>query len=235
MTTLSIIVPLYNKEAGISKTLDLIVKKCRDKNINHEIIVIENESTDNSYSVTENYIRNTENISLHSSKKGLGNALKKGISIASCDFIAFIPADFTFGESELEYFSSKNFTLSNYTIGSRAHKDSFSESSFDRKIITFGFNFLKKIILNLNIKDTMGTFIIETKLAKKLSSESFSEQFFITTEFIYRAIKENIEINEIPIINKVDENNQTTVRYFYDSYDAFIDLMKLRKLEGKLK
>ena len=42
-------------------------------------------------------------------------------------------------------------------------------------------------------------------------------------------------INEIPIINKVDENNQTTVNYFYDSYDAFIDLMKLRKLEGKLK
>jgi hypothetical protein len=81
----------------------------------------------------------------------------------------------------------------------------------------------------------MGTFIIETNLAKKLSSESFSEQFFITTEFIFRAIKEGIEIDEIPIINKIDENNQTTVRYFYDSYDAFVDIIKLRKLEGKLK
>ena len=235
MTTLSIIVPLYNKEKGISKTLNLIVEKCRNKNITYEIIVIENESTDNSYSVTQNYIKNTKNIYLHKSKKGLGNALKKGITMANYDFIAFIPADFTFGESELEYFSSKNSTFSDYTIGSRAHKDSFSESSFDRKIITFGFNFLKKIILNLNIKDTMGTFIIESKLAKKLSSKSFSEQFFITTEFIYRAIKEGIEINEIPIINKIDENNQTTVRYFYDSYDAFIDLLKLKKLEGRLK
>ena len=150
-------------------------------------------------------------------------------------YVAFIPADFTFGESELKYFNSKNTVLGDYSIGSRAHKNSFSESSFDRKIITTGFNFLKKTILNLNIKDTMGTFIIETNLAKKLSSESFSEQFFITTEFIFRAIKEGIEIDEIPIINKIDENNQTTVRYFYDSYDAFVDILKLRKLEGKLK
>ena len=44
-----------------------------------------------------------------------------------------------------------------------------------------------------------------------------------------------LEIDEIPIINKIDENNQTTVRYFYDSYDAFVDIIKLRKLEGKLK
>ena len=235
MKTLSIIIPLYNKQAVITKTLDSIVEKCLDENINYEVIIVENESTDNSFSITQKYIANLKNTSLIQSKKGLGNAIKKGISIATYDYVAFIPADFTFGESELKYFNSKNTVLSDYSIGSRAHKDSFSESSFDRKIITTGFNFLKKTILNLNIKDTMGTFIIETNLAKKLSSESFSEQFFITTEFIFRAIKEGIEIEEIPIINKIDENNQTTVRYFYDSYDAFIDILKLRKLEGKLK
>ena len=81
----------------------------------------------------------------------------------------------------------------------------------------------------------MGTFIIESSLAKSLMSSTFSEQFFITTELVFRAIKNNIYISEIPIINKVDENNQTTVRHFYDSYYAFVDLIKLRKLEGKLK
>ena len=48
-------------------------------------------------------------------------------------------------------------------------------------------------------------------------------------------MKEGIQIKEIPIINRVDDTNQTTVRYFYDSFDAFIDLLKLRKLEGRLK
>ena len=235
MKTLSIIIPLYNKEKGISNTLNLIETKCSEMKISYEILIIENESTDNSFDIANNYVKNKDNISLFRSNKGLGNALKKGVAIAKNDYVAFIPADFTFGKSELEYFSRENSQLSEYIIGSRALEDSFSESSFDRKIITVGFNLLKKIILNLNIKDSMGTFIIETNLAKRLCAESFADQFFITTELIFRAMKEGIQIKEIPIINRVDDTNQTTVRYFYDSFDAFIDLLKLRKLEGRLK
>ena len=235
MKTLSIIVPLYNKEKGISNTLNLIETKCSEMKISYEILIIENESTDNSFDIANNYVKNKNNISLFRSNKGLGNALKEGVAIAKNDYVAFIPADFTFGKSELEYFSRENSQLSEYIIGSRALEGSFSESSFDRKIITVGFNLLKKIILNLNIKDSMGTFIIETNLAKRLCAESFADQFFITTELIFRAMKEGIQIKEIPIINRVDDTNQTTVRYFYDSFDAFIDLLKLRKLEGRLK
>lgn len=235
MKTLSIIIPLYNKEKGISNTLNLIETKCSEMKISYEILIIENESTDNSYDIANNHVKNKDNISLFRSNKGLGNALKEGVAIAKNDYVAFIPADFTFGKSELEYFSRENSQLSEYIIGSRALEGSFSESSFDRKIITVGFNLLKKIILNLNIKDSMGTFIIETNLAKRLCAESFADQFFITTELIFRAMKEGIQIKEIPIINRVDDTNQTTVRYFYDSFDAFIDLLKLRKLEGRLK
>ena len=235
MKTLSIIIPLYNKEKGISNTLNLIETKCSEMKISYEILIIENESTDSSFVIANNYVKNKDNISLFQSNKGLGNALKEGVAIAKNDYVAFIPADFTFGKSELEYFSRENSQLSEYIIGSRALEDSFSESSFDRKIITVGFNLLKKIILNLNIKDSMGTFIIETNLAKRLCAESFADQFFITTELIFRAMKEGIQIKEIPIINRVDDTNQTTVRYFYDSFDAFIDLLKLRKLEGRLK
>ena len=235
MKTLSIIIPLYNKEKGISNTLNLIETKCSEMKISYEILIIENESTDSSFDIANNYVKNKDNISLFRSNKGLGNALKEGVAIAKNDYVAFIPADFTFGKSELEYFSRENSQLSEYIIGSRALEDSFSESSFDRKIITVGFNLLKKIILNLNIKDSMGTFIIETNLAKRLCAESFADQFFITTELIFRAMKEGIQIKEIPIINRVDDTNQTTVRYFYDSFDAFIDLLKLRKLEGRLK
>ena len=235
MKTLSIIIPLYNKEKGISNTLNLIETKCSEMKISYEILIIENESTDNSFDIANNYVKNKDNISLFRSNKGLGNALKEGVAIAKNDYVAFIPADFTFGKSELEYFSRENSQLREYIIGSRALEGSFSESSFDRKIITVGFNLLKKIILNLNIKDSMGTFIIETNLAKRLCAESFADQFFITTELIFRAMKEGIQIKEIPIINRVDDTNQTSVRYFYDSFDAFIDLLKLRKLEGRLK
>ena len=111
MKTLSIIIPLYNKEKGISNTLNLIEKKCSEINISYEILIVENESTDNSFNIAENYIKNNKKVSLFQSKKGLGNALKEGVSIAKNDYVAFIPADFTFGQSELEYFSRENSQL----------------------------------------------------------------------------------------------------------------------------
>ena len=62
MKNLSIIVPLYNKENVICKTLDLIVKKCNQESINYEILIVENESTDNSYQKTKKYIENKNDI-----------------------------------------------------------------------------------------------------------------------------------------------------------------------------
>ena len=120
MKTLSIIIPLYNKEKGISNTLNLIETKCSEMKISYEILIIENESTDNSFDIANNYVKNKDNISLFRSNKGLGNALKEGVAIAKNDYVAFIPADFTFGKSELEYFSRENSQLSEYIIGSRA-------------------------------------------------------------------------------------------------------------------
>ena len=55
MKTLSIIIPLYNKEKGISNTLNLIETKCSEMKISYEILIIENESTDNSFDIANNY------------------------------------------------------------------------------------------------------------------------------------------------------------------------------------
>ena len=53
MKSLSIIVPLYNKNQ-IQHTLISINKKCNDLKLNYEIIVVENESTDKSLAKQKN-------------------------------------------------------------------------------------------------------------------------------------------------------------------------------------
>ena len=67
MTTqksLSVIVPLYNKEVFIESTLDNISQLLNS--VDYEIIVIENGSTDNSKIVLENYIISRNNIRVKS-------------------------------------------------------------------------------------------------------------------------------------------------------------------------
>ena len=236
MSSLSIVIPLYNKGDQIKNTLQSIDKKCKELNLIYEILIIENESTDNSLIKATEWLDKNQSIAeVHSTAKGMGNAVKLGILESKYDYITLIPADYTFGESELEYFQKYYSIMGDYVIGSRALKESYAPTPFHRKVITFGFNVLKKLILNLNIKDTQSTFIIKKDLARSLAEISISTQFFITTEFIYRALKKGVEIIEIPIKNKNDKNNKTTVYYFSDSFEMFINLIKLRKLEGKLK
>ena len=47
MSSLSIVIPLYNKGDQIKNTLQSIDKKCKELNLIYEILIIENESTDN--------------------------------------------------------------------------------------------------------------------------------------------------------------------------------------------
>ena len=70
--SLSIVIPLYNKENNIIYTLECIVEKISSPNL--QIIVVENESTDRSEEVAREYInkiKQTVDVELIHSKKVL--------------------------------------------------------------------------------------------------------------------------------------------------------------------
>ena len=54
--SVSVVVPLYNKENTIIETLDSLTTYFEKKSITYEIIIVENQSTDNSKLIVENYI-----------------------------------------------------------------------------------------------------------------------------------------------------------------------------------
>jgi len=87
----SIIIPVYNEADYIISVLD----KCCALPMNKEIIVVDNNSTDNSYSLIQNYIRQTDCnvISLRCLHQGKANAIRYGLLHARGDYIVFQDAD----------------------------------------------------------------------------------------------------------------------------------------------
>ncbi len=87
--SISVIVPLYNKEAYIAKTLDSVLNQTYQ---NYEILIINDGSTDkstdiiNTYTDTRIHLVNQEN-------KGVAAARNLGIEIAKSELIAFLDAD----------------------------------------------------------------------------------------------------------------------------------------------
>lgn len=229
--SISVLIPLYNKEQLIQDTIKQVSTLL--ENCDYEILVIENGSTDNSKAKLLEIISENKNINIEmlESNKGLGNALKKGIRNARKDFVIAVPADFTTGTAEINYFlENEKFS---YVIGSRSISNIKSPGIL-RKLLSFTLRVLNKLLLNIKVKDTQFSFIIETKIAKDLEKSCQSSGFYITAELIYFALKNKIEIIEIPVQIKENKKNQTTINFLSDSFDVFFDIIKIFFKNGRL-
>ncbi len=95
---ISIVIPLYNKESVIKKTLDSILAQPFQ---DYEIVVVDDGSTDNSVEVVKEY--NDPKILLYSQKNsGPSSARNFGVNKSNGDWIIFLDADDTLCPGALE-------------------------------------------------------------------------------------------------------------------------------------
>ena len=95
---LTTIIPAYNCEKYISKTLESILKQ----NISeHEIIIIDDCSQDNTIDICKKFANQYENIKLVrlDENKGVSNARNIGISMSNSKYIHFMDSDDTINEN----------------------------------------------------------------------------------------------------------------------------------------
>lgn len=88
---LSVIIPAYNEEKAIKETIKGLKKELNKLNLEYEIIVVNDTSTDKTKEILEK-INNIKLIN-HPYNKGYGSALKTGIENAKFDLLLFFDAD----------------------------------------------------------------------------------------------------------------------------------------------
>ena len=226
--SLSVIIPLYNKELNIKSTLNQVIEYIDSPNL--QIIVVENGSTDSSKEIAEECIRNLSdknNISLQSSQKGLGNALIEGFKHSNNEWVYFIPADFSFGNSELHFIDEEDL-YKNYHlfIGSKSHPDSKIVRSKTRQLYSLIFNSLLKIMFSIPYNDTQGTVVFKSDILDSIGILR-NQEFLITTEIIVKAYKSKKRILEIPIVD-LGIDTVSTVRPIVDGFKMIISIIKLK-------
>lgn len=91
MKMLSVIIPAYNEEKGISKVIEQLKTVLERTKQPYEIVVIDDGSTDNTAKIVDK-IGNIK-VVRHAQNKGYGAALKTGIKSATGDLILITDAD----------------------------------------------------------------------------------------------------------------------------------------------
>lgn len=93
--SVSILIPLYNAEAYIAETIERCLNQSYE---NIEIIIVDDHSTDNSFSVTQQFECNNIHI-YENPKKGGNSARNYAFQMSKGEYVKFLDAD--------DYFSSE--------------------------------------------------------------------------------------------------------------------------------
>jgi len=93
---LSIIIPLYNEEALVLKTLEKLMGITFPSFVSAvQILVVDDASTDSSFKAVESWVNDKSNVSIikHNKNMGKGAAVKTGVSNSLGDYILIQDAD----------------------------------------------------------------------------------------------------------------------------------------------
>lgn len=155
---LSIIIPAYNEENTIVRVLEKISGIDLGQ-INKEILIVNDNSTDNTARVIEQYIKSnpSENIRFFSHEKnsGKGGAIHTGINNSTGDFLIIQDADLEYDPDE--YLHMLNPILKGFAdvvygsrfMGSNPHRILFFWHTVGNRFLTF----LSNVFTNLNLTD----------------------------------------------------------------------------------
>lgn len=100
---LSIVIPVYNSENHIGRCLDFCLDQDIDSSL-YEAICVDDGSTDNTYSVFEEYRTKYDNIKVvHTANEGVVKTRSYGLSLATGKYVWFVDGYDWIQENCLKY------------------------------------------------------------------------------------------------------------------------------------
>lgn len=204
MEELTILIPALNEE----KTIEIVIKKAQkwlnDRNIDGEILIANNGSTDNTKEIA---LKNGARV-IDVEQKGYGSALISGIENSKGKYIIFGDADDSYNFLEIDEMYDKLKDGNDIVIGNRyAGKMEKGSMKFSHKFIgtpILSFLIRKKFKLNLN-DINCGLRGIKKDAIIKLNCKSSGMEF--ASEMLIKAAKAKLKIEEIPINFYKDKRN----------------------------
>ncbi len=225
---ISLIVPAFKQEKTIQedvKSLDLALSSIASK---YEIIVVVDGFVDKTYEKLKQ-IKNKNLIPLgYEVNKGKGYAIKMGVEKASGDIIGFIDAGMDLNPSEISIMLNlMKLNNADIVIGSKLHPDSLVKYPTSRKILSWGYRSLIKILFRLSVRDTqVGLKFFRKNTAKDVFPRIVVKAFAFDVEVLAVArMKGYNKIIESPIKLTFKQGSVTSTNFWKVSFWTLIDTL----------
>ena len=228
---LSIVIPCYNEEERLPRTIEQIERYLADKEIKYELILVDDGSSDGTRLVQDAAAERNPSVRVEAlpRNRGKGRALAEGVATAKGAEILVTDADLSTPIEELEKLRAELHKGAGVAIASRAVKGSRVEISQPLYRVLMGkvFNMLVQAVLLPGIWDTQCGFkLFRADVAHEVFAQLTTDGFGYDPEVLYRAKKRGVKIAEVPVVWR--NSAPTKVMPIKSSLDMFKHVVRTR-------
>jgi glycosyltransferase involved in cell wall biosynthesis len=193
---ISIILPCLNEEKAIGACLEQIKTVIKANNLNAEIIVVDNGSTDKSCQIA---VKKGVHL-VHEEEKGYGCAYLKGFSVARGKYLFLADSDASYDFNEIPKFTGELKKGYDFVLGNR-FKGKIAKNAMPwahRYIGNPVLSGVLRLFFKVKVHDAhCGMRAITSKALEMLNLKTIGMEF--ASEMIIMAGKNNLKIAELPI------------------------------------
>ena len=213
---LSVIIPAYNEERRLPKTLDALDEYLKKQDYSYEILVVSDGSQDRTVEVAQELTQKIQNLRVIAQKEnhGKGYAVRKGMIEAKGAYRVFLDADNATSIDHVEKLWPEFKKGHEVVIGSRDIKGAeiAVRQAWWRQRLGDVFNLIVQVLSGLwGIWDTQCGFKgFSANAAQKIFSRCVIDRWAFDVEVLVIAKKFGFSIKEIPVRWVNDKESKVT-------------------------
>ena len=228
---LSIVVPAYNEGEHIYDNLMVIDKALQAFCSDYEIIAVNDGSKDNTGAEVARAASDNPNIKDfgYDANRGKGGAVSWGAVNSKGDIVGFIDADLDLSPDLIAgYYKKMNDTGCDIVIGSKMHKESKLEYPAARKLFSFCYYIMLKVLFGLKCHDTQtGLKLYKGELIREIVPLRRIDGYAFDIELLALASKKKSSLVEMPVELNFTRGESFGRIKFKDVWKMFTDTWKI--------
>jgi len=228
---LSVVVPCYNEEQRLPRTIELIERYLDARGEPYELILVDDGSADETRKVMDEAAARHPAVKIVALPKnrGKGRALAEGVQVSRGETVLVTDADLSTPIDELPKLEAALAKGAGVAIGSRAVRGSRVELAQPIYRVLMGkvFNLIVQAVLLPGIWDTQCGFkLFRGDIARDVFAGLTTDGFGYDPEVLYLAKKKGMRIAEVPVVWR--NSAPTKVSAVRSSLDMFRHVLRVR-------
>lgn len=214
----SVIIPAYKQEKTIEKDLRNIYSVMSKTRWDFEIILVVDGFQDDTFKKAQKVKRKNIKVVGYETNRGKGYAIRYGMARAVGDYIAFIDAGMEIEPNGISMLlEHMEWYDADIMIGSKRHPASKVNYPVVRKIYSFGYHAIVKILFRIPVKDTqVGLKVFKRKVLEEVLPRLVIKEYAFDIELIAVAHRLGFKrIYEAPVYLSMNFGSGTRFTDFF--------------------